>query len=87
MPLSIFVIPYTIQYLQSTFKLKPKNRILDMTVGTAVSMFSLWVGMTFGYAAFPQISKVTPDRLEPEFQNLVNSKGNRIKQYYFNRGL
>lgn len=47
----------------------------------------LFVGVTPALAAFPQRDSISVDRMEPQFRDLKDSKGNPIKTLYFNKGL
>ena len=86
-PMSIFVLPYSFQYLQARANFQIRNKAANFLVNAGISMASLFVGLTYGLATFPQISRVRAEDLEPQFHNLYNKRGNKITSFYFNKGL
>jgi len=47
----------------------------------------LWLALPLAIGLFPQESAVPAAKLEPQFHNLTDSKGNKIDTFYFNKGL
>jgi hypothetical protein len=47
----------------------------------------LFVGVTPALAAFPQRDTIATDKMEPQFKDLRDSKGEPVKQLFFNKGL
>lgn len=47
----------------------------------------LWLALPLAIGLFPQMSSIPAGKLEPEFQNLQDSKGKKIETFYFNKGL
>jgi hypothetical protein len=54
---------------------------------TGLCVISLAIGLPLAVALFEQRSSVETSRLEPEFQNLKDSKGQDIKVLYYNKGM
>jgi len=47
----------------------------------------LWLALPLAIGLFPQQSAVPAHKLEPQFHDLKDSKGNKIDTFYFNKGL
>jgi hypothetical protein len=63
---------------------RPKWRpIVQVPVITAC----LWLALPLAIGLFPQQSSIAANKLEPQFQNMKDSKGNKIDTFYFNKGL
>jgi hypothetical protein len=86
-PASIFAFPYLYTYACHKLNFKIRNRGIDLVAKSLVSIASLYTGLTYALAVFPQITRVPVERLEPCFQNLRRPNGQRISYVAFNRGL
>lgn len=67
------------------FKGKPKRVEILANIGLIFS--TSLIALPFALAIFPQKREIAVEKLEPEFQNLTDSKGNKINTLYFNRGI
>eukprot|EP01015_Nassula_variabilis_P037457 TRINITY_DN9920_c0_g2_i1.p1 TRINITY_DN9920_c0_g2~~TRINITY_DN9920_c0_g2_i1.p1 ORF type:complete len:287 (-),score=28.28 TRINITY_DN9920_c0_g2_i1:84-944(-) len=86
-PIPIFFVP---SFLLNQIKKKgllPKGKIGNTILNATIAAALLGSAMPLALAVFPQYSKIRASDLEPEFQDLVNSKGNKISEFIYNRGL
>lgn len=66
----------------------PQQIHSSITNYTAALIGSIFVtSLPAATALFPQQSTISVDKLEPQFQNLKNSKGTPIQTVYYNKGL
>eukprot|EP00352_Strombidinopsis_acuminata_P003205 CAMPEP_0176403230 /NCGR_PEP_ID=MMETSP0126-20121128/49927_1 /TAXON_ID=141414 ORGANISM="Strombidinopsis acuminatum, Strain SPMC142" /NCGR_SAMPLE_ID=MMETSP0126 /ASSEMBLY_ACC=CAM_ASM_000229 /LENGTH=80 /DNA_ID=CAMNT_0017781353 /DNA_START=627 /DNA_END=869 /DNA_ORIENTATION=- len=56
-------------------------------VEVACIAFELYLCVPLGTGIFPREGQLSADELEEEFRNKVDAKGNKIKEFYFNKGL
>jgi len=83
--LPVLTIPPLIMgYLEKAF-LKA-NRRLAAPINLGICSLSLAVGVPVAIALFPQTSKISVEKLEPEFQNIVKN-GKKITHVLYNKGL
>ena len=80
------------KYLNIAVNSSNNFRILNyifiyISIIIVVGAYSLYLGLTYALAIFPQMSKVHVSKLEPNFQNLKNKKGEKIEILAFNKGL
>ena len=59
---------------------------LATPIATYTLLIAFGVGLPAACAIFPQISEIDCDKLEEEYRNLKDDKGQTIKKLYFNRG-
>lgn len=89
LPMPILLLPPLIMNsfdrMSSAFKNAPRK--VRLPVELLVITLSLSGALPLAISLFPQISSISSQALEPEFQNLKDSKGNAIDRLYFNKGL
>jgi hypothetical protein len=68
----------------SLLKTYPK---LTIPINLSLIAACLGVGLPVAIALFPQVSSIAASKLEPEFQNLKDSKGAPITSLYYNKGI
>ncbi|CAD8179945.1 unnamed protein product [Paramecium pentaurelia] len=86
LPLPMFIPPIVIYFMKQA-KCYPQGRGIGLALDLSLSGFFLYCGLSVGIGIFPQYLKVNPTDLESQYQNLTNSKGNKIKTIVFNKGL
>uniref|UniRef100_A0A7S3J4Q1 Uncharacterized protein n=1 Tax=Euplotes harpa TaxID=151035 RepID=A0A7S3J4Q1_9SPIT len=87
MPIPALLMPTITFYYLDKKNLNPKNRFLKLSLEAMIFYVWLGLGPLFSCSLFEQMAKTGVKGLEPEFQNLVDSKGNTIKEFYYNKGL
>ncbi|KRX08479.1 hypothetical protein PPERSA_12960 [Pseudocohnilembus persalinus] len=84
-PIPLFLVPALWLSFSTKYKLQPKNIILATALNTAIGSFSLYLGLTYALAIYPQNVIVKANQLEPYFQNLTNKNGKQIEYFTFNK--
>jgi tricarboxylate carrier len=88
LPLPVLVLPSTIMAL-----LEQKTRLFQrfpralLPIQTVVCTFSFGLALPLAISLFPQQGKLETLQLEPQFQQLRDSKGNPIDFVVYNKGL
>lgn len=84
----IMVIPpLLLVKLQSTRLLRGKSRLAETLVNLGLITVTSFAVLPFALAIFPQSRTLAVEKLEDEFKDKKNSKGEPIKQIWFNRGM
>jgi hypothetical protein len=65
----------------------PTNRWAKLALETTIFLGSLTYAPPLATAIFPQTGRTPVDKLEMQFRNLKDTKGNRISELYYNKGL
>lgn len=81
------VPPLILLRLQQTRLLKGKSKRAEIVANIGLIFTTSLVALPFALAIFPQRTQMSVSKLEPEFQNLKDSKGDHITSLYFNRGI
>ena len=87
MSFPIFTIPGVGMLLLDKAGLIPRNPALKTVVDLALISFALWVALPLSVSLFPQQGDVHSSRLETQFKQLKNSRGEVVERYYYNKGL
>ncbi|KAJ8905477.1 hypothetical protein NDN08_001984 [Rhodosorus marinus] len=85
-PIMVFP-PVIMSQLEKIRRVRTGSPGLKMCLEIGVIAGCLFTGVPPALAAFPQVETIEAAKVEPEFQNLRNSKGNIITQFTFNKGL
>ena len=84
--LTIFVPPVILMGIEGA-KVMPKNKVGKFSVEFSLLAFELYFAVPLGLALYPRQGTLPAKDLEPEFQNIKDSKGDLIKEFVFNKGL
>lgn len=87
LPIPPLLLPTIAFYLMERRNMMPKNRFVKILVETGIFFGSMAFAPPLCCAIFEQTSKVDVSTLEPEFHNIKDSKGDLIKELYYNKGL
>jgi tricarboxylate carrier len=87
LPAPILLFPPAIMSLWDRTGLAKANPKWRPFVQVPVITACLWLALPLAIGLFPQVSSVKAEQLEPQFHNLKDSKGNRVEQFFFNKGL
>jgi len=68
-------------------KIAPKSRGGIMFADMLIVAFQLTVSLPLAISLFTQEITISKEKLEPEFQNLKDEKGNIIKEFTVNKGM
>jgi len=79
------VPPLIMGYLEKSKFLRANPRVAA-PLNLAICALSLATGVPTAIALFPQMSKVSVDKLEPKFHNIVKN-GKKVSHVYYNKGL
>eukprot|EP00331_Platyophrya_macrostoma_P029838 CAMPEP_0176454680 /NCGR_PEP_ID=MMETSP0127-20121128/30118_1 /TAXON_ID=938130 /ORGANISM="Platyophrya macrostoma, Strain WH" /LENGTH=295 /DNA_ID=CAMNT_0017844057 /DNA_START=105 /DNA_END=992 /DNA_ORIENTATION=- len=82
-PLPVFIIP---NIFQAIFML-PSGKISLILFNSALAGIALWVALPLSIGLFPQEGRIHYSKLEAQFHDLKNSKGEKVEYFVFNRGL
>lgn len=77
--------PLILVRLQRTGMLN--SRMKETLVNLGLITVTSFLVLPFALAVFPQVKTVEVNKLETKFQGLKNSKGEEIKEVWFNRGM
>ena len=87
MPIPPLLLPTLAFYYLENRSMIPKNKIAKLSLETIVFFGSLGIAPPLAWALFKQSSSSNVSSLEKEFHNLKDSKGNKITELYYNKGL
>jgi len=87
MPIAPLLIPTLTFYGLEKKNLIPNNRWAKLALETTVFLASLTYAPPLATAIFPQTGRTTVEKLETQFRNLKDQRGNRITELYYNKGL
>eukprot|EP00823_Brevimastigomonas_motovehiculus_P009894 TRINITY_DN974_c0_g1_i1.p1 TRINITY_DN974_c0_g1~~TRINITY_DN974_c0_g1_i1.p1 ORF type:complete len:330 (-),score=74.37 TRINITY_DN974_c0_g1_i1:274-1263(-) len=85
--LPIMMLPPLIMGQLNKTAMLMANPRLRLLTEVGVVTAALWMGVPPALAAFPQRDSIESSRLEPQFRNLKNSKGQAITKFFYNKGL
>lgn len=83
----VMVIPPLVLVALQKRGLKGASRLKETLANLGIISLTSFAVLPFALAIFPQKKQLSVDKLEPEFQNLVDEKGNKIEKVWFNRGM
>ena len=86
-PISCLVMPPVLMEGLKRVRLLPKNRVGNIVANCVCVAFSLQCMLPAALAVFPQKSEFDTAKLEPQFANLEDKRGNHITKLYANKGL
>lgn len=83
---TLIIPPIVVSQLDKTslFKGRPRTRLSFLT---ALSTAAVVVGLYPAQAVFAQKASIPAASLEPQFQNLKDSRGQPIQKFFYNKGL
>ena len=87
MPVPALIMPTITFYYLEKNNWNPKNKIARLSLESIVFFIWLGFGPLFSCSVFEQMATTGVNGLEPEFQNLTDSKGNPVTEFYYNKGL
>lgn len=79
MPIPPLLLPTLAFYQLEKKAMIPKNKLAKMSLETLIFFLSLSISPPIACALFKQTANANVNGLEPEFQNLTDSKGNPVK--------
>jgi hypothetical protein len=79
--------PLIMQFMQTKTTIFTRYPRLYIPMNLGVIGLMLGTALPVAVAIFPQHAEMSANKLEPQFHNLHNPKGEPIKEFYFNRGL
>lgn len=83
----IMVIPPLILVRLQRTVLKGKSRLVETLANLGLITITSFVVLPFALAIFPQTRTLDVSKLEGNFQDMKNSKGEDVKSVWFNRGM
>jgi tricarboxylate carrier len=86
-PVPVLTLPPIALHFLNKATIMKRYPVLSIPTNLALITACLYIGLGPAIALFPQIGTLPTSSLEPEFHNLVDSKGSRITQLYYNKGL
>jgi len=86
-PAPVFIVPALATSWFRKMGKYPTTKGGELLFNTVVASLVLWGALPLSIGVFPQEGRIHKSKLEPQFQNLVNSKGQPIEYFVFNRGL
>ena len=84
--LTIFIPPFILVGLERQAMI-PKNKVLKFSLECSLLALELYLAVPLGLAIYSRTGTIPASELEPEFQNLKDTKGDLIKEFVFNKGL
>ncbi|KAG9410208.1 Sideroflexin-5 [Aphanomyces cochlioides] len=87
LPMPILLFPPFILEAMKTAKALPKNRFGRVFTEISVVTLCIWGAFPAAIALFPQYGTIPASEVEPQFQNLKNSKGEPITEFTYNKGI
>ncbi|OQS04486.1 Mitochondrial Tricarboxylate Carrier (MTC) Family [Thraustotheca clavata] len=85
MPILLFP-PFILEGLKKVNAM-PKNRVGRVIAEVSVVTLCIWGAFPAAIALFPQYGTIAAKDLEPQFQQLTNSKGQLVKEFTYNKGI
>lgn len=79
--------PLLLVQLQKTRLLKGKPKAVEILTNIGLIFVTSLVALPPALAVFPQRREIAVDRLEEQFRDLKDAKGNKISSLQFNRGI
>jgi tricarboxylate carrier len=86
-PLPVIFLPSMIIAALTRRRLMPKSMFGNHLFNIGVSCSILMAALPLSLACFPQEVTVHKSELEPQFQNVINSQGEPVEHFSFNKGL
>lgn len=83
---TIFFPPIALYYIEKK-RMMPKNPILRTLMEAFWITLELYFAVPVGIAMYPRFASIPSNKLEPEFQNIKNRRGEVIDHFVFNKGL
>lgn len=87
LPLPVFTLSPLFIYGVERAGIMPKNKNAAIAVQLACITCSLMLAVPASVAIFPQYSTINAGDLEPQYQQLTTSKGEKITEFFYNKGL
>eukprot|EP00055_Hartaetosiga_balthica_P006474 m.20293 g.20293 ORF g.20293 m.20293 type:complete len:329 (+) comp5235_c0_seq1:165-1151(+) len=87
LPAPLLIIPPVAMILINKTPILKRFPRLALPIESAVCVIAFVFGLPFAISMFPQVGTINASEMEPEFQNLKDSKGNPINAFFFNKGL
>lgn len=83
----VMVIPPLILVALQKRALKGASKITETLANLGIITITSFAVLPFALGIFPQTKRLDVSKLEPQFQNLVDQKGEKIEKVWFNRGM
>ncbi|EQC34559.1 hypothetical protein SDRG_07884 [Saprolegnia diclina VS20] len=87
LPMPILLFPPFILEAMKKVNALPKNRIGRVVTEISVVTLCIWGAFPAAIALFPQYGTIAATELEPQYQHLINSKGERVTHFTYNKGI
>ena len=87
LPAPILLFPPMLMSLYDRLAIAKSKPAWRPFVQVPVITACLWLALPLAIGLFPQMSSIKANDLEPQFHNIKDSKGNKVKTFYFNKGL
>lgn len=83
----VMVVPPLLLFRLQRSVLKGKSRFVETIANLGLITVTAFAVLPFALAIFPQTRTLDATSLEDKFKGLKNSKGEEVKQVWFNRGM
>lgn len=83
----IMVIPPLVLVALQKRGLKGASKLTETLANLGIITITSFAVLPFALGIFPQTKKLNVSKLEPQFHNLTDEKGQKIDQVWFNRGM
>lgn len=87
MPIPPLLLPVVTFYIMEKKNLVPKNKYVKGALDAAIFFAYLSLGPPLACSVFEQTARTRVESIEPQFHNLKDSKGELIKELFYNKGL
>lgn len=83
---TLIIPPIIISQLdkKNVFRNRPRTRLSFLT---AMSTVAVVIGLYPAQAVFAQRASISADSVEPQFREIKNSKGQHVREFFYNKGL
>lgn len=86
-PVPVLTLPPIAFYFLNKLSAVKKYPALSIPLNLTLITTCLYIGLGPAIALFPQVGALPVSQLEPQFRDLLDSRGKPITQLYYNRGL
>lgn len=87
MPIPPLLLPTLAFYQLEKKALMPKNKLAKFSLETLIFFLSLSIAPPLACALFKQTANASAGSLEPQFQSMLDSRGNKVTEFYYNKGM
>ena len=80
-------IPAIVFYGLEKMRMVPRNRFLRGALELSCVFGHCYLAVPLSVAMFPKFSKIAAKELEPQFHDIKDKDGERIKEFIYNKGM